>query len=418
MVPTASAGHHRDMTQTPPDAPGPGTQDSGPRVSAEQMRDLGRLRRSITDRKVAGVAGGLGRHLDIDPTLLRVAFVVLIFFGGAGLLLYAAGWLLVPEDGRPEGAIASSTGTRTTALIVVGVVAALLALGDSWGALGSGWGFPWPLLVVGLVVALVLVNRDRRSGPPAGPQPPPTVPQPPGSTTPTRPVAPAAAWSDQQHAQGYYQQPSERPTATMPKGPAPDRGPVLFWPTVALIALALGALGLYEAAGNVVVNAAYPALALTVVGMMLVAGAWLGRTGGLVFLGVVAAVLMTLASIVSDFSVGRFERTPDTAAELQDEYSMAAGRMEIDLSRIDDVEALDGRAVDVSATAGEVIVTLPDDLDVDLTVEVNGAGEAEVLDQRRDGDNLVVHRSIEGGPGAPQLDLDIDVLFGRVEVRN
>ena len=62
------------------------------------MRDLTRLRRSTTDKHVAGVAGGLGRHLDIDPIIIRVAFVVLTFFGGAGVLAYGALWLLVPDD--------------------------------------------------------------------------------------------------------------------------------------------------------------------------------------------------------------------------------------------------------------------------------------------------------------------------------
>ena len=80
--------------------PSPPPQGLGPRVSHDEMRDLRRLRRSATDRKIAGVAGGLGRHLDVDPTVLRVLFVVAAFFGGAGLLLYGALWLLVPEDGR------------------------------------------------------------------------------------------------------------------------------------------------------------------------------------------------------------------------------------------------------------------------------------------------------------------------------
>ena len=73
------------MTTTPPEAPsGPPPQDptgsGGPRVTGDQVKDLGRLRRSRTDRKVAGVAGGLARHLDVDPLVLRVAFVVLVFF--------------------------------------------------------------------------------------------------------------------------------------------------------------------------------------------------------------------------------------------------------------------------------------------------------------------------------------------------
>ena len=67
-------------------------------MTRDEIRDLGRLRRSRDDRKIAGVAGGLARHLDVDPIILRVALVVLVFFGGAGLLIYGAGWLLVPEE--------------------------------------------------------------------------------------------------------------------------------------------------------------------------------------------------------------------------------------------------------------------------------------------------------------------------------
>ncbi len=72
-------------------------------MTRDEIRDLGRLRRSRHDRKIAGVAGGLARHLDVDPIILRVALVVLIFFGGAGLLIYGAGWLLVPEEGTNDG---------------------------------------------------------------------------------------------------------------------------------------------------------------------------------------------------------------------------------------------------------------------------------------------------------------------------
>ena len=113
------------MTETPPQ------QDTRPGTSGfdrDGLRDFDRLRRSTTDRKIAGVAGGLGRHLNIDPTILRVLFVVLVFFCGAGLLLYGAAWLLVPEDGSDEAAIHTSPSTRTTALIVAGVVGVLLVL--------------------------------------------------------------------------------------------------------------------------------------------------------------------------------------------------------------------------------------------------------------------------------------------------
>jgi len=98
------------MTETPPQQ-GPHADDGFDR---DALRDFERLRRSRSDRKVAGVAGGLGRHLNIDPTILRVLFVVLVFFGGAGLLLYGAAWLIVPEEGSEEATIKTSPGTRNT----------------------------------------------------------------------------------------------------------------------------------------------------------------------------------------------------------------------------------------------------------------------------------------------------------------
>ena len=61
-----------------------------------------RLRRSSSDRMVGGVAGGLGRYFDVDPVLFRIAFVVLVFAGGAGLLAYLGLWLITPSDGEGE----------------------------------------------------------------------------------------------------------------------------------------------------------------------------------------------------------------------------------------------------------------------------------------------------------------------------
>jgi len=65
------------------------------------------LRRSTEDRMLAGVAGGLARYLDVDATLVRIAFVVLTVVGGAGVPLYLASWLLIPEDGADQSIAAS-----------------------------------------------------------------------------------------------------------------------------------------------------------------------------------------------------------------------------------------------------------------------------------------------------------------------
>jgi len=61
------------------------------------------LRRPTTDRMVAGVASGLGRYFNVDPTLVRVLFaVIVIFTGGLALLAYPVLWFLMPEE--PPGA--------------------------------------------------------------------------------------------------------------------------------------------------------------------------------------------------------------------------------------------------------------------------------------------------------------------------
>ena len=65
------------------------------------MAQTRRLYRSRTDRKLAGVCGGLAQYSNIDATLIRVLFVVLALLGGPGLVIYLLMWILVPEE--PQG---------------------------------------------------------------------------------------------------------------------------------------------------------------------------------------------------------------------------------------------------------------------------------------------------------------------------
>jgi len=60
------------------------------------------LRRSYTDRMLGGVAGGLARYFNVDPMIVRIAFVVLTVVGGAGIPLYLAGLLLIPDEGSDQ----------------------------------------------------------------------------------------------------------------------------------------------------------------------------------------------------------------------------------------------------------------------------------------------------------------------------
>ena len=56
------------------------------------------LRRSRTDKMVAGVCGGLGKYFGLDSTILRLVFVLLMIFAGTGLLAYLIMWLVIPYE--------------------------------------------------------------------------------------------------------------------------------------------------------------------------------------------------------------------------------------------------------------------------------------------------------------------------------
>jgi len=154
-----------------------------------------RLERSNTNRVIAGVCGGIAEYLAVDPTLVRVVFVVLGFFGGIGLLAYIVLLILMPLPGRPApftstpSPSASSNATAgseadhaaTTAAVApvdpaihaaeaerrrMAVGYLLIGLGVVFLLSNAGmfrfvqWQFLWPLVLIGIGV-LFLVQRVR-----------------------------------------------------------------------------------------------------------------------------------------------------------------------------------------------------------------------------------------------------------------
>lgn len=61
-----------------------------------------RLLRSTTDRRIAGVCGGLAKYTNTDPTVVRILFLLSIIFGGFGIWAYLVVWLIAPENNRLE----------------------------------------------------------------------------------------------------------------------------------------------------------------------------------------------------------------------------------------------------------------------------------------------------------------------------
>jgi phage shock protein PspC (stress-responsive transcriptional regulator) len=115
-----------------------------------------RLTRSSSDRVIAGVAGGFGRYLGIDPVVIRLILIVLIFIGGAGLIVYGAAWLIVPtDDHEGSGFDASGVARRTGIALGVLVLTLVAAFGGFWG-FAAGGGTAVAIVVIAIAAVLIL----------------------------------------------------------------------------------------------------------------------------------------------------------------------------------------------------------------------------------------------------------------------
>jgi phage shock protein PspC (stress-responsive transcriptional regulator) len=123
---------------------------------------VARLRRSRSDRVIAGVCGGLGRYFKVDPVWFRIAFVVLLFGGGSGFLIYLIAWLVIPEEGESEApgthvADLGNKGPLVAGAVLVGV--GLIFLANNL----MPWfdRFMWPAMVI-VAGAGLLYTGSRR----------------------------------------------------------------------------------------------------------------------------------------------------------------------------------------------------------------------------------------------------------------
>lgn len=127
--------------------------------SAPQAR---RLERSRSDRKLAGVSGGLAQYFDLDPIVFRIGFIILTVLGGSGLLVYVAGWLILPEEGKDEsiaGEVLRNRREKPWAVIGLGLLALagliLVGSNDLWPNGGGIW-------VALAIVGAIILWRQRR----------------------------------------------------------------------------------------------------------------------------------------------------------------------------------------------------------------------------------------------------------------
>lgn len=64
------------------------------------MNETRKLQRSTSNKMIAGVCAGIGKYFNLDPTIIRVLYVLMVFFAGFGILLYLILWLVIPSESQ------------------------------------------------------------------------------------------------------------------------------------------------------------------------------------------------------------------------------------------------------------------------------------------------------------------------------
>jgi phage shock protein PspC (stress-responsive transcriptional regulator)/predicted membrane protein len=428
---------------TPPPPPGGASGSAGPTPPPPRPPRTRQLTRRSRDRVIAGVAGGLGDYFNVDPAIFRLAFIGLMFIGGAGLPLYGIAWLFLPErdSGRSvaDGLLGRfNVGNRSTGRVVLALIVVVL-LANTGSAFGAEW--VWAALLVGLGFLLFRDSDDdeeERQGSTVGDGPPastrrepsagPTSPQSSGAAAPTD-APPFEARSTNPYDDAYYSDlmtvpPPPRtddgwrptPLAEPPEPPPPPS--ILGRVTVAAVLIVVGAVALLESLIPAfdVATATYVAAALAVVGGGLVVGARWGRARGLIVLGAVLIIVLAASTAVPEVPTGVGQRryVPENVSELADEYRLGMGEMQIDLTRLE-LEPGEAVSVQASTTIGSLQVMVPDSATIEGRAEAQ-VGTVDVLDRTSDGTPATLTIADEGDENGAVIDLDLSAVLGEIEV--
>jgi phage shock protein PspC (stress-responsive transcriptional regulator) len=390
------------------------------------------LLRSRDDRVLAGVAGGLGRWLDVDPVIFRVTFGVLSLFGGLGILAYLVGYLLIPDESTGEALVSPRLMPDLRRL--THQQRALLG----WGAAGvcvliAIAGHRSTTVAVLIIVAAVAVLSARAQTPRTqqaqplrtpeayGPQPEYAYSPPPGSAVPTSAAftAPTEQASTWQPHQSWQPQPIHREPAPAPQFLIKNRGRRL---NKALISAAVLAVGVYLILGRA---GAYDptllaamAVGLTALGAGLAATAWYARSRGALVLGVVLTALLLAGSAIqgnAGSSIGQRHWTPTATTAIPATYRLGAGDATLDLTQLG--SAALGRTIKVSMGIGQLTVIVPNGLPVSVYAHVP-VGDFRIFGNQYDNDPVRQTVYTPGWTAATGIRIEAQLRIGNVEVRH
>jgi phage shock protein PspC (stress-responsive transcriptional regulator)/predicted membrane protein len=336
---------------TAPTQPQPPSED-------EPAPGVRRLTRSSSDKLIGGVAGGLGRYFGVDPILFRIAFVVLTFAGGVGILAYIGLLAFVPadDDSRPFG---QRRDANMIGAVLLGIVVLLI--------LGPPFFFVGPALIpIAIVIGIGLLLWRASGG------------ATPGGGDPGRLVA---------------------------------RGVIALLIGIAAVGAFAGVFVLAALGGGTTL-----AILAIIAGVALVVA---GLAGGARWLIAPALVLVLPLAIVSaadiriDGGVGERNYRPATVAEMRSDYQLGAGQLVVDLR---DVDLPPGTTkVKLEMGVGHTVVRVPEDACVSSDVKL-GIGHARVLDRISDGLDVAFQQASSTTTDRPRLELDSQMGIGALEV--
>ncbi len=426
--------------------------------------------RPVDNRKIAGVASGIARRYQIDPILARVGFVVLATIGGAGLVLYLLGWLLLAQEGDEAAPAESLLGRGSTssspgmpiALGALIVISTIIMLNNSTLT-----------LVTGLALgggALFLLHRQR----PGDERQPTTTlgaaAADPGwrawsasnmhatgtTTAGTAPPPPPSAedTADYEPRTGSGSAPGPGSGTDTVHGGPPDWDPLgvapFAWdlpdpgtglaereeeppaeparrskvtPITLAAALVVLAIGILDGPGLSWGWLHLTGAVLAVLGAGLVVGAFVRGGRGLIWVAGPLAVLTLLAGLVLPPAsawqgAGNHMWTVSEVSQLREEYLLSTGRIDLDLSELTVPDGETVRTRVEVGMAGDARVLLPPELPVNVTCSVN-LGNQSCLGTESNGTNLVERVSTVDTVDEPEsgvLDLEVHIGMGTLEV--
>ncbi len=400
-----------------------------------------RPRRPRSGRVVAGVAAGIGRRYGIDPVIVRVALVVSAVYGGAGLLGYLLGWLLLTQDGDSASPLEallgrghSSTSKPLTIVLTIALIPSASFVFGGYFSTAAG------LIVLG--AALFLLHRYRADQgqiiPPGAMADTPVSADPEAATmtdsmptsrfgstgTPTDPTGlqdavpdQPPAWDPLGAAPFAWDLPEPSPASTPPPPLPRQRGPRVALATLGMLFVTGAVLGVLASSQPWLTPAHIAGVLAAIAGTGLVGGAFVHAGRGLIPLALLLSVVafgVTKTHLDNWHGAGKNTYAPITVEDVRPVYQNSVGHTVLDLSGLPNTGSV---TTTVELSAGELTVLVPPDAAVHATCS-NTAGDIDCLGIEQHGANTPTVTANQAAANGDTLTIDVTARggLGKVEV--